>query len=98
MQIAHDKSTSRFAPWWQLLPSTTASRRTEHAHDHIESFTSLVKYLVRLRRDGTLDDEDFAQLVKMVSTAFVESEIADRVDSILDNKALNRAYLLSALK
>lgn len=54
---------------------------------HIESFQNLVKYLVRLRRDGILDDDDFSTLVKMASAVFVEAEVADKVEKFLQNKA-----------
>nr|VFK41517.1 MAG: hypothetical protein BECKSD772F_GA0070984_109311 [Candidatus Kentron sp. SD]VFK47583.1 MAG: hypothetical protein BECKSD772E_GA0070983_109811 [Candidatus Kentron sp. SD]VFK80288.1 MAG: hypothetical protein BECKSD772D_GA0070982_109910 [Candidatus Kentron sp. SD] len=53
----------------------------------VETFNSLVGYLIRLRHDGTLDDTDFRALVKMASAMFVEAEISGKVESIVD-KAL----------
>jgi hypothetical protein len=75
-----------FAPHFEI-------RRPQNAHIHIDGFNNLVKYLVRLRRDGTLSDDDFSELVKMASAIFVETEISDRVESILENKNLDNLVL-----
>ncbi len=71
--------------------------RHAHAHTHIDSFNSLVKYLVALRRDDTIDDEVFGALVKRAASMFVEAEITGRIDNILDRKA-SMNYILSTLK
>ncbi len=49
-----------------------------------EGFTSLIKYLVRLRRDGTLDDHDFSELVRTASAAFIESELNKKIEHVLE--------------
>lgn len=68
-------------------------RPPQKAYTHIEGFNSLVKYLVKLRRDGTLNDDDFSELVRMASAILIETEISDRVDSILENKNLDDLLL-----
>lgn len=68
-------------------------RRPKKTHAHIEGFNSLVQYLVKLRRDGTLNDEDFGELVKMASAVFVESEISGRVEGVLKNNAVDELLL-----
>jgi len=52
-----------------------------------------VKYLVKLRRDGTLNDDDFSELVRMASAILIETEISDRVDRILEKKNLDDLLL-----
>nr|VFJ69852.1 MAG: hypothetical protein BECKFW1821C_GA0114237_102021 [Candidatus Kentron sp. FW] len=72
--------------------------RSECSHDQAEGFNSLVKYLVRLRREGTIDDGDFHELVKMASAAFVEAGISNRIENVLGSKALNKALNDQLLK
>nr|VFK24595.1 MAG: hypothetical protein BECKLPF1236B_GA0070989_14193 [Candidatus Kentron sp. LPFa] len=64
---------------------------SEYSHARVEGFNSLVKYLARLRRDGTISEDDFNALVKMASASFVEVEVSNRIDNILGSKALNKA-------
>lgn len=68
-------------------------RRPRKTHAHVEGFNNLVKYLVKLRRNGTLNDEDFGELVKMASSVFIDAEISERVESVLENKALDDLLL-----
>nr|VFJ56797.1 MAG: hypothetical protein BECKFW1821A_GA0114235_106420 [Candidatus Kentron sp. FW]VFJ69916.1 MAG: hypothetical protein BECKFW1821B_GA0114236_11744 [Candidatus Kentron sp. FW] len=70
----------------------------KYSHDQVEGFNSLVKYLVRLRREETIDDGDFHELVKMASAAFVEAEISNRVENVLGSKALNKTLNDQLLK
>ncbi len=49
-----------------------------------EGFTNLIKYLVRLRRDGTLDDHDFSELARTASAAFIESELNKKIEHVLE--------------
>nr|VFJ88821.1 MAG: hypothetical protein BECKLFY1418B_GA0070995_101220 [Candidatus Kentron sp. LFY] len=72
--------------------------RSKYSHNHIEGFNSLIQYLVRLRREGTIDDGDFNELVKMASAAFVEAEISSKIDNVLGSKALNKALNDQLLK
>nr|VFK47170.1 MAG: hypothetical protein BECKTC1821D_GA0114238_104216 [Candidatus Kentron sp. TC]VFK47938.1 MAG: hypothetical protein BECKTC1821E_GA0114239_10986 [Candidatus Kentron sp. TC]VFK60742.1 MAG: hypothetical protein BECKTC1821F_GA0114240_104913 [Candidatus Kentron sp. TC] len=85
------------------LPSTLwpEYHGSKYSHAHVEGFNSLIKYLVRLRRDGTIDDDNFNALIKMASATFVEVEISNRIDGVLGNKAFNKALndqLLRLLK
>jgi len=68
-------------------------RRHQKAHTHVEGFNNLVKYLVKLRRDGTVNDDDFRELVRMASAAFIEAEISDRVERVLEKKTLDDILL-----
>jgi hypothetical protein len=87
MLARHNKSLD------MLFGSYVGPRRSRNAHPHVEGFSALVKYLVKLRRDGTLNDEHFSELVKIASAAFIEAEISDRVESVLENKALDDLLL-----
>jgi len=60
---------------------------------HIEGFTNLVKYLVRLRRDGTLDDHDFGELIRIASASFIESELNEKIDKVLENHIPHNVFL-----
>lgn len=60
--------------------------RDTEARKHIEGFHSLVKYLVRLRREGTIDNEVFEELITMSSALFVEAEVTERIDKVLEDK------------
>ncbi|VFM96562.1 MAG: hypothetical protein BECKG1743F_GA0114225_101704 [Candidatus Kentron sp. G] len=80
---------ARTNPAALLMDPHPVSRPLNYSHAHIETFNNLVKYLVRLRRDGTLDDDDFSELVKMASAMFVEAEILGRVENVL-NDALEK--------
>ncbi|WP_141699374.1 hypothetical protein [Candidatus Thiosymbion oneisti] len=71
---------------------------------YTQGFHNLVKYLVRLRRDGVLDDDDFNELMKMASAAFIEAEVAtieteieDKVERVLEDK-IPMDYLLGLWK
>lgn len=71
-------------------------RKFFESHTHIEGFCNLVKYIVRLRRDGTIEDEVFEDLVKRASALFIESEISEKINHVLENKSND--YLMSLLK
>ena len=87
------RSISKTEPLAALFYPSRQSSLSHKTHAHIEGFNNLVKYLVRLRRDGTLGDDDFAEIVKLASTVFIEAEVSDRVDSVLENKNLNEILL-----
>jgi len=70
--------------WYALRAAEL--RRQQSAHRHIEGFHNLVKYLVRLRRDGTLDNDDFTELVKRAAAVFIEAEVTDKVERVLEDK------------
>nr|VFJ55864.1 MAG: hypothetical protein BECKDK2373C_GA0170839_105022 [Candidatus Kentron sp. DK] len=75
-------------PW--LVSAQSAPYLSRPPYARTEIFNNLVTYLVRLRRDGTLNDADFNELIKMISATFMEAEISDRVDGVLD-RALKKA-------
>ncbi|EFK06024.1 conserved hypothetical protein [delta proteobacterium NaphS2] len=52
-------------------------------HDQKEIFNNTVKYIVKLRRDGVIDNDKFEGLVRQATTFFVENEISDRFDQML---------------
>ncbi|KAF3978775.1 MAG: hypothetical protein HFP77_00175 [Methylococcales symbiont of Iophon sp. n. MRB-2018] len=73
-------------------------KKKTYLHDvesqrHVEGFHSLVKYLVRLRREGTIDNEVFEELMAMSSALFVEAEVTERIDKILEDK-ISTDYLM----
>ena len=72
-------------PGWRLPPQ--ASR------DHVEAFSCLVRYAVKLRREGYLDDNEFQTIVTQATANFVESEISQRVDTIINNKFFQEKLL-----
>jgi ribosomal protein L19E len=64
-------------------------RRTKFVsttHDHVEAFQSLIKYLVRLRRDGDIDNKTFDNLVRQAAASFVETEVSERFDRVLEGR------------
>jgi hypothetical protein len=87
------RSLSKTEPFAALFYPSKQLGFPHKTHAHIEGFNNLVKYLVRLRRDGTLGDDDFAEIVKLASTLFIEAEVSDRVDSVIENKKLNDMLL-----
>jgi len=64
----------------------SAGRKLLESHHHVEGFYGLVKYLVRLRHEGAIEDEVFEELVKRVSALFIEAELTERIDKIIENK------------
>lgn len=66
---------------------TYALARDDDTPNRTEAFNLLIKYLVRLRREGTIDDEGLSQLIRMVSASFIKSEITHTVD-----RALKKAF------
>lgn len=60
--------------------------RNEGMQKQIEASHHLVTYLVRLRREGTIDNEAFNALITMGSALFVEAEVTERIDRILEYK------------
>ncbi len=93
------KRNKTHAVFYSQFNGISSHRRGTHAltHSHIDGFNSLVKYLVTLRRDDTIDDETFAELVKRAAAMFVEAEITERVENILDRQ-LPMDYILGLLK
>jgi hypothetical protein len=66
------------APAWLISPQSS--------RDHAEAFSNLVKYIVKLRRDGQIDDGAFKAIIKQAAANFVESEITSRIDSIIEDR------------
>ena len=64
-------------------------RRSKKEHIHVEGFSNLVNNMVKLRREGTLTDDNFSELVKLASAAFIEAEISERVENVLQHKKLD---------
>jgi len=71
--------------------------RDVESQQHVEGFHNLVKYLVRLRREGTIDNAVFEELMTMSSTLFVEAEVTDRIDKILEDK-ISTDYLMELFR
>ena len=69
-----------------IMPHSRGLKFAPMTHDHVESFQSLVKYLVKLRRDGDIDNDTFESLVRQSAANFVENEISERIDMVLENK------------
>lgn len=60
-------------------------------HARVQNLNRLIKYLTELRREETINNDDFNKLVKMASAAFAEAEISNRIDNVLGSKTLNKA-------
>ncbi len=73
--------------------TSSAGRKLSESHPHIEGFYGLVKYLARLRREGAIEDEVFEELVKRASALFIEAELTERIDKIIENKLLPEILL-----
>jgi len=64
--------------------------RLAKKHDtHLDTFDSLIRYLVKLRRDGVLDEKGFNDLVKLAAAIFVESEISQKIEEIVYDRLVN---------
>lgn len=87
------RASSKAEPFAVFFGPRYEAKPPRQTRAHIEGFNNLVKYLVRLRRDGTLDDGDFAELVKIASGMFIEAEISDRVESVLASTKLDDILL-----
>ena len=72
-------------PFVSIIPQKLGMKFVSTPHAHIEAFQSLVKYLVKLRRNGDIDNEVFEELVRQATATFVETEISQRIDRVLEN-------------
>jgi len=58
-------------------------------NDHqVEWFQSFIVYLVKLNKDKTIDDDTFEELIKQIAENFVEFEISNRIDRVLNKRAV----------
>ena len=73
-------------PFASIVPYGKGINFVSGSRDHVELFQNLVKYLVRLRRDGDIDDDTFEGLVTQAAATFVEAEVSDRIDRVLESK------------
>jgi hypothetical protein len=73
-------------PLISLNSMPTEVRFLPNSHNHVEAFQTIVKYLVKLRRDGDIDNDTFEGLVKQTASNFVETEISERIDRVLESK------------
>ena len=73
-------------PFVSIVPHVTGVKFVSKTQNHIDVFQSLVKYLVKLRRDGDIDKDVFEGLVRQAAATFVETEISERVDKVLEDK------------
>ena len=73
-------------PFVSIVPHGTGVRFVSTTHDHVEAFQSLVKYLLKLRRDGDIDNDTFGGLVRQAAATFVETEVSERIDKVLESK------------
>jgi pentose-5-phosphate-3-epimerase len=73
-------------PFVSIVPHGTGGKLVSKTHDHVDAFQSVVKYLVKLRRDGDIDNDTFEGLVRQAAATFVETEISERVDRVLEDK------------
>ena len=82
-------------------PYRYSKKNIEHylysSNTHLDGFNSMFKYLVKLRRDQTIDDEIFGKLVKMAASLFVESEISERIEHAVESR-INPAIMLGLRK
>ncbi|MEA1933467.1 MAG: hypothetical protein U9N60_03430 [Thermodesulfobacteriota bacterium] len=77
---------SHKTPFVSIVPHRTGVKFVSTTHDHVEAFQSLVKYLVKLRRDGDINNDTFEGLVRQAAATFVETEISERIDRMLESK------------
>jgi ribosomal protein L19E len=78
-------------PYGVLARNKSIPKSIWVTHNHVDSFNNLMKYLVRLRRDGEIDNETFSELVRQAAATFVQSEISERVEQALEGKiSINR--------
>ena len=81
----------RNIPYGVLARNESIPKNFWVTHNHVDSFNNLLKYLVRLHRDGEIDNETFAELVRHAAATFVQSEISERVEQALEGKiSINR--------
>ena len=63
-----------------------------HGHTRVDQFSSLVRYLVLLRNNGTLDDQAFSHLVRHAAALFVEAEVENCVNQVLNEKTIGISF------
>lgn len=51
--------------------------------NHLENFQDLIKDLTRLRRQATIDNDTFEKLVKGITSSFIEYELSDYFERVL---------------
>lgn len=73
-------------PFVSIVPHGTGVKLVSQTHDHVEALQSLIKYLVKLRRDGDINNDTFEGLVRQAAATFVETEISERFDRVLEGK------------
>ena len=74
------------APFASIIPHKLGMNFFSTAHVHVETFQNLVKYLVELRRNGDIDNDTFEGLVRQATATFVETEISERIERVLESK------------
>ena len=88
MRISNEKK-----PLVMVFGPRVELHRPKNEHIHVEGFSNLINYMVKLRRDGILNDADFSELVKLASGAFIEAEISEKVENVLKHKKLDQLLL-----
>ena len=61
----------------EMEKSATIRQRTPQR----EGFMALLRYLVKLRHDETIDDDVFQSLVRKFAAAYIESAVSDAVET-----------------
>ncbi|OQY01490.1 MAG: hypothetical protein B6I26_03960 [Desulfobacteraceae bacterium 4572_130] len=55
-------------------------------HNHIKGFQYFVKHLIKLHQNKDIDNKTFQRLIKQAAASFVETEISNRINTVLNNK------------
>jgi len=71
-------------------PDQVMAKYMPTPHDHVKAFQSLVKYLIRLRQDGDIDNDTFDKLVRQIAATSAEVKISKRIDRVLNKISLDR--------
>lgn len=67
----------------------TSQKHLKSVHPGVPStknLKALVKYITALREDGTLNDEQFTNLLVFACSIFIEREVEERVNKVLADK------------
>lgn len=78
-------SQNHKSPFLTMMSRANQIQESEN-RDHLETFQNLIKYIVRLRRAGMLDDNAFSELISQATGVFVENEISERIENVIENK------------
>ena len=79
-----------------LLTNSNSQVESVPEYNNTDEFHSILKYFIKIYQNGEIDKETFETIVKHLSAVFIENEISERIDRILEGKIF-RNYLMELI-